>query len=258
MGIATFASGAASAYGNYQQGQAANANAISNYEYAIKQREVAWRNDLKVWSAKRKQYAQTLRANNTALNRSYQSEQARLNEQYQAAAFQKQDQLVAMIKQQGLLGERQGVGAGKLSQEVLAQYGRNNATIAANLVSARNAMIMRQQGYRDQAKAANNQAYSNVAVKPRPGVAPPAPNLTNPGLGLATGLLGAAVGGFSAYNSMKPPGGGSPPPGGGMYPPGSGAFDPSMTIPGINYGGIPSNYAMPSGTNWSNTFNYQV
>lgn len=212
MGIATFASGAASAYGNYQQGQAANANAIANYEYQLKQRKIAWRNDLKVWSAKRQQYNQQIKQNDRALNKAWQSEQTRLNEQYQAAAFQKQDQLISMLKAQGMLGEKQGVTAGRLNVDVLSQFGRNNATIAANLASARNAMIMRQGSLRDQARSANNQAYSNVAVAPVQGAAPPAPVLTNPGLGLATGLLGAAVSGFSAFNSMKPPGTGSPPP----------------------------------------------
>jgi hypothetical protein len=88
---------------------------------------------------------------------------------------------------------------------MLAAYGRNNATVAANLGSARNAMIRQNQQTWNEARSANNRAWSDVALAPVPGFAPPKPQMTDGRGQLALGLLNAAVSGFGAFNSMKAP-----------------------------------------------------
>jgi hypothetical protein len=255
-GVASFASGALGAVGQYQAGQAANANAIASYKHQIQMREHDWRNQLSTWAHRRLEYKNEVRSNEEAANRGYAAEQTRLNEQFMQAAFQKQDMLVGLLQQQGLNGERVGNSAAKINQSLLSQYGRNNATIAASLSSARNAMTERQEDIRRQLQSGNQKAYSQVALRPIAGIAPQKPQLSNPGMGLMLGLGQAAIGGVSAFSSLKAPSAGNF---GTNNWGGSGAsnFQPNTNIPGINYGGVPS-YAMPSGAGWANSFNYQT
>jgi hypothetical protein len=155
------------------------------------------------------------------------------------------------LKSQGAIGEMAGGSAARLNQSMLAQFGRNNATIAANLSSARDATMQRSEDIRRQLQGANQKAYSQVALKPIAGIAPPKPQLSDPTIGLVGGLLGAAAGGIGAFNKLQAPSAGN---WGGS---GASNFQPNTTIPGINYGGMPS-FSMPSGTGWANSFNYQV
>jgi hypothetical protein len=249
--IAGVASSAMGAVGSYQQGQAANANAIANYEHQLQMREHDWRMQLSTWAHRRLEYKNEIRSNNDAASRGYAAEQTRLNEQFMQAAFQKQDMLTGLLKSQGGIGEMAGGSAARLNQSMLAQFGRNNATIAANLSSARDATMQRSEDIRRQLQGANQKAYSQVALKPIAGIAPPKPQLSDPTIGLVGGLLGAAAGGIGAFNSLQAPSAGN---WGGS---GASNFQPNTTIPGINYGGMPS-FSMPSGTGWANSFNYQV
>ena len=250
------ASSAAGAVGQYQAGQAANANSVASYEHALQEREHSWRNELSTWAHRRLEYKKELQTNDEAANRGYVAEQTRLNEAYQAAAFQGQDQLVALMQKQGLNGERQGVGAGRLNQSDLAAFGRGNATIAANLSSARNAAVMRQEDIRRQMQGANNKAFSQVALKPIAGIAPPKPQLSDPTMGLVAGLAGAAASGIGAFSSLQAPQAFT----GTSNLPGANPanFQPGLSISGINYGGVPS-YSMPGGglgANFNSSYNF--
>lgn len=249
-------SSAAGAVGQFQAGQAANANAIASYEHALQQREHAWRMELSTWAHRRLEYKKELQSNSEAANRGYVAEQTRLNEAFQSAAFQKQDQLVALMQKQGMIGEMQGNSAARLNQSMLAEFGRGNATIAANLASARNAAVQRQEDIRRQMQGANNKAFSQVALKPIAGIAPPKPVLSDPTMGLVAGLAGAAAGGIGAFNSLKAPQAFT----GTSNLPGANPanFQPGLSISGINYGGVPS-YSMPSGglgANFNSSYNF--
>jgi hypothetical protein len=201
------------AVGQHQSAQAQadyqNESARRNYEYANRQRALDWQNQLSVWGVKRNEYQQQVGENFSAADRAYASEQTRLNEQYEAAALQKQDMMAQLI---GLTGtnnasERSGRSVQRLDTAALAAFGRNNAIISKNLTSARSAMMQRVYDNNLQLDAANRRAYSNVAVAPTPGIAPPQPVMVAgpSGMGLAAGLLGAAVSGFGTYNSLKAP-----------------------------------------------------
>jgi len=256
-GIASAASGAMGAVGSFQQGQAANANAIASYKHQLQMREHDWRMQLSTWAHRRLEYKNEIRSNSQAAARSYASEQTRLNEQFMQAAFQKQDMLAGLLKEQGALGEMTGKSAARINQSMLAQYGRNNATIAQNLTSARDAMIQRNEDTRLQLQGANNKAYSQIALRPIAGIAPPKPVLSDPSIGLAAGLLGSVASGVSAFNALKAPSAGNFGSNNNWGGSGASNFQPNTTIPGINYGGVPS-FSMPSAAGWSNSFNYQV
>ena len=72
----------------------------------------------------------------------------------------------------------------------MAAYGRNQAINAESLISAGNRMIFNNENIRRQQMSANNRAYSNVALRPVAGFAPPPPVMM-PGpspLGLIGGI----------------------------------------------------------------------
>jgi hypothetical protein len=105
-------------------------------------------------------------------------------------------------------------------------------------------------------QGANNKAFSQVALKPIAGIAPPKPALSDPTMGLIGGLAGAVAGGINSFNSLQAPQAFT----GTSNLPGANPanFQPSLSIPGVNYGGIPS-YSMPSGglgANFNSSYNF--
>jgi hypothetical protein len=248
------ASSIAGAIGGHQQQQAqanyANAVAARDYKYAIAKRDAEWKQTLSIWGHKRNDYSNQLGENYSAADRAYATEQAKLNETFMQAAFQQQGALAELIQGRGSLAAsgRTGRSVAKMDQSMLAAYGRNNATIAENLASARSAMIRRNEQVRQDLRSANNKAWSEVALKPIPGMAPPRPVMQPgpSGLGLAAGLLGGIGQGIGAFQSLQAPQGYNGTPGGNPA-----NFNSKLTIPGMNYGGVPTNYGFPSSSGFS-------
>lgn len=188
---------------------AANARSKREYENALQVRELDWRNQLSIWSNKRLEYKNTVNANSDAAGRGYAAEQMRMNEAFQAAAFQKQGMLTELIAGQGALQARgqSGQSLRRADNAMLAAYGRNNATMASSLTSSRSAAIQRMEDIRRQLEGANNAAYSSVALAPTPGIAPPAPILAGgpSPLGMIAGIGGSLMKGYQTYQSLKAP-----------------------------------------------------
>ena len=211
--VASAGSGILGAVGSHQQAQAqadlTNEQSRRQYDYANKQRALDWQGQLSVWGVKRNEFQNQVSENFSAADRAYASEQTKLHEMYQQAAFGQQDQLAQLIGATGsnAASERSGRSAQRLDTAALGQYGRNNAVIAANLASARNASIQRTYDTTLATDAANRRAHSQVAVAPVAGIAPPQPVMVGgpSGLGLAAGILGGVASGIGAYNSLKAP-----------------------------------------------------
>ena len=240
LGILSAAQGAFGAIGGFQQTQAQNKAAIEQYKYALAQRKHDWMNRLSVWGHKRVDYFNQKDENYSAAGRAYAAEQTKLNEAYQSAAFQQQGALAELIQGRGSIAAtgRTGRSVKKMDQAMLAAYGRNNATVAANLASARNAMIRKNEQTRQELRGANNKAWSEVALAPVLGVAPPRPQMVDGRGQLAMGLLGAAVSGFGAFNSMKAPDAGNV----------GGAGNWGQTnVGGVNFGGSAAGVDYSSG-----------
>lgn len=246
LGVATAATGALGAYGNYQSQQAAadaaNRSAKEQYKYQLKIREDAWTRERNLYRAKIDQYNKQVQENQAAAGRAYGAEQRRLNETFRQAAFQNQAQLISLAQKQGQTRAALQPGRSATRAEALdfAAFGRNQAIMAENLISARQAMVYNTDEIRNQLKGANRRAYGSVAIQPQPGVAPVAPTMqAGPSqMGLFTDLASAGVSGFSAYQSMQAPKAfdNTPPPGGGTGAIDYGAFnlnntDPFTTIP---------------------------
>lgn len=223
LGVATAATGALGAYSSYQSGKAqasaSNAQARKQYRNQLKVREADWERQRGVYQYKQTVFDRQIDENNEALAMAYQAEQQRLDDLYDTAAFSNQSDLIAAMQAIGQTRARgvSGVSAQRNATSTLSQLGRNNATRAAELVSARNAYNTRTDSLQRRARSANNRAFQQVAIPPVAGVAPVAPLREQgpSGLSLVSGLANAAVSGFGAYQGAKAPKGFVDPPGGG-------------------------------------------
>jgi hypothetical protein len=207
MGLLSAGQGIFGAVSGFQQTQAQNAALLKNYKRELAIYKGKWLTEVSTYRNKKSDYYSQTSENSSAAGRAYAAEQTKLNEAYMSAAFQQQGALTELLNGRGAVAAtgRTGRTAAKMDQAMLAAYGRNNATVAANLGSARNAMIRQNQQTWHEARSANNRAWSEVALAPVPGFAPPKPQMIDGRGQLAMGLLSAAVSGFGAFNSMKAP-----------------------------------------------------
>ena len=207
VGALSLASGVMGAVGQHQsasaQADAQNAAIASNYRQALKVREKNWNRERTRYAQSVAQYNMATDENLNAANRAYASEQQRLNNIYKQASFSKQDQLVKLAQATGRMAAtgRRGQSVNRLDTDVVAQFGRNQAIMAQSLLGAQQAYDTRTDAIRRQQISANNQAYSQVANAPEPGVAPPRPQMVAgpSGLSLAANLGSAAVNAVGAY-----------------------------------------------------------
>jgi hypothetical protein len=207
MGLLSAGQGIFGAVSGFQQTQAQNAALLKNYKRELAIYKGKWLTEVSTYRNKKSDYYSQTSENSSAAGRAYAAEQTKLNEAYMSAAFQQQGALTELLNGRGAVAAtgRTGRTAAKMDQAMLAAYGRNNATVAANLGSARNAMIRQNQQTWHEARSANNRAWSEVALAPVPGFAPPKPQMIDGRGQLAMGLLGAAVSGIGAFKSMKAP-----------------------------------------------------
>jgi len=258
--VVGIASSVAGAVGSHQQQQAQadyqNQVALLDYKHAIRRREAEWQQTLSIWGNKRVDFANQAAENYSAADRAYATEQAKLNETFMQAAFQKQDMLSQLIQGRGSLAAsgRSGKSVAKMDQSMISAFGRNNAIIAENLASARSAMIRRNEQTRLELLGANNRAWSQVSIQPSPGVAPPQPVMAPgpSGLGLVSGILGGVASGIGALQGLKAPDAGNL--NGSIYK-GHG-FEKNYSPIGGNLGGASTssgfNTSMPK-FDWSNS-----
>ena len=200
--VGQFASGSAAA-------SAQNRAAIAQYKYQLKMRRLAWQDTRQQYSTKLGQYGNQLAANTEAANIAYAGQQRKLNDIYKKAAFSQQAQLVQLTRGQGQMAAagRLGKSAERLDLDMVRQFGRNQAIQAESLLSAQYGLQNANRGIRRELLSANNRAFSEVAVAPKPDVAPPRPTMAQgpSPLSLMGGLLSAgAQFGTDLANMPKP------------------------------------------------------
>lgn len=212
LAVASAGAGIMSSVGQHQSAQAQanaqNAAATSNYKYQLKVRERNWDREVHRYGRQLHQYDSTLQENSMAGQRAYAGAQRKLNSIYQQASFKQQANLVNLLK--GSSGAASagmtGKSAQRLDNDIVSQFGRNQAIAAENLMGANQAYSRQVEGTRREINNANTQAYEKVALAPQAGVAPPPPVMTPgpSGLGLAAGIIEAGVGGVQTYNKLSP------------------------------------------------------
>ena len=207
VGALSLASGVMGAVGQHQSASAAaaaqNSAAISNYRYQLKVRQKNWERERERYKNQVAQYQTSVAENSEAAQRAYVSEQQRLNNIYKKASFSKQAQLVQLAQASGQMAAkgRRGRSINRLDTSVVSQFGRNQAIMAESLLGAQQAFTTRTDAIRREQISANNQAFSQAAVAPEVGVAPPAPVMRQgpSGLSLLAGIAGAGVNAVGAY-----------------------------------------------------------
>lgn len=213
MGGLSAGSAALGAVGSHQSASASaraqNKSAVSNYKYQMKIREAQWNRERVRYANQISQYKKQTLANEEAYSRASVAEQTRLNNAFKTAAFQNQSSLVQLTKLQGKQAASGATGksAQRLDDNSLAAFGRNQAIMAENLMSAQSRYKTQSQSLYRELISANNRAYSDVAIAPEPDVAPPRPVMQSgpSSLSLIAGLGSAAASGFGAYNDFKAP-----------------------------------------------------
>ena len=214
LGVASFGVSAAGAVGSHQSAQAqANAQnkaASNNYKHKMKVRGRNWDRERFRHNTKLVQNPRILSENALAANRAYASEQQKLNNIYKQASFRNQANLAQLVQgsDRAAAAGMTGRSAQRLDNQIVSQFGRNQAIAAESLFGAGMAYQDRVGSINRSLQADNNRAYQNVAVQPMPDLAAPPPVMT-PGpspLGLVAGIGGAALEGISTYNSLVPEG----------------------------------------------------
>ena len=212
LGVASFGVSAAGAVGSHQSAQAQadaqNKAASNNYKHKMKVRGRNWDRERFRYNTNLVQYQRNLSENALAANRAYASEQQKLNNIYKQASFRNQANLVKLVQgsDRAAAAGMTGRSAQRLDNQIVSQFGRNQAIAAESLFGAGMAYQDRVGSINRSLQADNNRAYQNVAVQPMPDLAAPPPVMT-PGpspLGLVAGIGGAALGGIGTYNSLVP------------------------------------------------------
>lgn len=220
LGIASAASGIAGSVGQYQSGQAAadaqNAATRRQFKDLERQRYGAWQREQLKFGYGKVKYEQEKANIYDAYGSAVADKQRALNERFKQAAFNNQAQVQQLLKSQGQMAAagRSGRSAERVNDSVLGQFGRNQAIQAEALASARQGYMSQVDKLRNAMRSDLNKAYSPVAIRPVPGVAPSPPTMAAgpSALGLVAGIGGSIVDGFSTYNSLKAPTTGLPTP----------------------------------------------
>ena len=213
LGAAQAGVGALGAVNSYnsqrQQTRTANNAQRDQYLQAENARGLRYRNQLSVYNRRLTEYDLGEDRAGEALARGYAQNQARLNEVYDAAAFSTQAGAIGELQARGraLASGRSGQSVDMVMQDSMAAYGRNQAILAANLLGAEERFNYDVDSLRRQYITNREQAFSNVATPPQPGLETPKPRFTQgpSALGLVADLGQAAVSGFSTYQDLKAP-----------------------------------------------------
>lgn len=207
------ATGIVSAIGgfNSQNKQAREANLAARARYKHQLKIHAQENEIaqEIYRTKLDFYNQTLEANSAATSAAYGREQERLNDIYRSQSFQTQNQMIQLARGAGKLsakGGAQGKSTQRADLDVVRQFGRNQATMAQNLLGAQTSYNYNVNDIQRQQTNSNNKAFSQVAVAPRNTIAPIEPMQQNgpSKLALAGNVASSVLSIPSTYGSMVP------------------------------------------------------
>lgn len=183
-----------------------NATDLQNYEFAERNRNFEFNQLTRIYDRSLDVYRRNLNFNNQAAQRSYLAEQRVIDEQVQRLAFDRQDLFVQMLRDRGSANARGLVGntAARMSNSVLAEFGRNNATLSENLVSAYRQHSMNMEDITLQRRQADLEAFSRLGLRPQRPPRPPRPLRRPVASGGASPLLSIASNGLTAIANAIP------------------------------------------------------
>jgi hypothetical protein len=203
-------------FGNkVQEQQAYNQAYNTTYNNAINQFRAEKANEYKVkaFEAKIDFTKQQIENNYLAAHASWTSEQMRLNEIYDQAAYKSQAMQKMLTRAMGSAAAREVYG--KTARRgamvsTLGAYGRSRAQLVDQLMSQNVATQMRMERTEQQFKAQNKLAIAQTSVMPQAAFFSPTPLIASSGPGIGQtlgGILGAGLDAFQTGWSMTPSGG---------------------------------------------------
>ena len=161
----------------YQQIAFQQDTAADEYKYRLAIRQFDFENQVRMYNRSEEIYGMQLGYNAKAAKTAMKEQAQMYDEAISGLAFEQQDQLVQMLKEQGAIAAR-GVAGNSSARElgsVAAQFGRNQAIMASELTSLNRMMGNREDQIRLGLEGANMGAEANRMLKPRIGPAPVAP-----------------------------------------------------------------------------------
>lgn len=152
-------------------------SAQRDYQYGLAIRDFDYANQMRQYQESERIYGLQLGFNNSAAQQAHQAETQRFEEIITGMAFDQQDMLVKMLQEEGQIQASgvSGRSAGKLLGTALASYGRNQAIVAENLVSATRETARSRKDIETQKYGADLAAHSRRMLQPVKAPAPPAP-----------------------------------------------------------------------------------
>ena len=198
IGAATAVMGSLQSIASYQQEQA-------QYAYQKQVADVQYQSQMRAYEESQRAYQEQIRANEAAANRAYQQEQLKLKSEYDKAAQDAQQLMIAKLQQQGQVfaSGRTGKSIALLASDAEREYGKDLANLGTNLGYAQTAYEFGMLDIESQARSANAQAASQRMVRPIEPMMGPEPSSAGMILGVGTSILG----GVSAGMSLKAPSG---------------------------------------------------
>lgn len=185
-----------------------NDTSLLNWKYTNEVRDFEFNEQLRIYGKSTDIYNRTLDFNAQAEGRSYAAETRKLDEYLQGMAFDKQSAFVELMKNQGAVQNFGGAGnsSARLARSVLSDWGRNNAMMAENLVSAVSQHKVDNQNIGLQRQGADLDALSRLGLAPIQAPKAPKPKKkptaggtsVNSALSIGNSLLS----GLSTFNSM--------------------------------------------------------
>lgn len=114
-------------------------------------------------------FEESVADNSFAAQEGYARAQRQLNEQFKAAAFSEQGDMIKLLESTGQMAAsgQTGQSAQRLDDSMVAAWGRNNATKAASLVSSKEGYQQQVEDIRRQQNDANEEAFDQVAFAPQ-------------------------------------------------------------------------------------------
>ena len=196
-------------FGGRQKARAENQARARQFKQQLKIQQRQYEDQLIRYNTGVQQYGQQINEIDRAAALGYSREQLQQNEAFKQAMFGRQDSSIQLARMTGRTAGRgvSGKSAGRMENDNLAAFGRNQAKMAESLYSGQLRYGQNVQDIRNRQQSATNRAYSKIAIAPRKPVKLLAPYQSSgpSGFSLMAGLADAGLTGLSTYNQLNAP-----------------------------------------------------
>ena len=181
IGAAQAGSGILSAFGAHskatEKAREQNQAAVNQYNQKLKIRQQDWTNTQQVYATKLGRYQQEMSEFDRAAAQGYGREMLRQNEALRGASLNRLSQSIALAQRGGAAAAagKTGRSAGRIDQNAIGQFVRNQGVLTENLLSGDIARQQRMMDIGNRLQSARNRAFSQVAVAPQQTIEPLAP-----------------------------------------------------------------------------------